>query len=117
MEIKNKIKGFARKVREFAKRDDAANIMVAVIGVMFLAFGALMVFVLGGVVAPGLYEMGTDALNITSETGLAMQSSAATSMQQTFSVVGMVMMIIGFTAVIASLWDTIPFFRGGARGM
>ena len=104
------------KWHKFLEREDAANVMAAVIGAMFLGFGALMVFVLAGVVAPGLYEMGTTALNITSETGLAMQASSATSMQQTFNVVGMVMMIIGFVMVIAALWDTIPFFSRG-RGM
>lgn len=105
------------KWKKFMERDDAMQVMAAVIGVMFLGFGVLMLFVLGGVVAPGLYEMGTDALNITSATALEMQADSAESMQQGFQIAGMVMMIIGFVMVIASLWDAIPFFRGGRGGM
>jgi hypothetical protein len=115
--MKTNIKALAKRVLTRLVGEERANVMVGVLGAIFLSLGVLMAFILNGVVAPGLYQMSEDAMPLTEANATAMRDAAATNLTSTIGVVGMVFMLLGFVMIIQALWGTIGgFFGGRVRG-
>ncbi len=132
MDITKKVKKFSSQLKRStelafgvrSKEDfalflsDTDGVMAVVMGAVMLVMGALVMFVVGGVVAPGLYSSAdaTMPINATHTDAIAMRDTATASMTSMIGIGGMVIMIGGFALIISALWGSFgDIFKGGAQ--
>ena len=128
MDITKKVKRFSSQLKRStelafgvrSKEDfalflnDTDGIMAVVLGAVMLVMGALVMFVVGGVVAPGLYSSAdtTMPINESHTDAINMRDTATSSMTSMIGIGGMVIMIGGFALIISSLWGSFgEFFK------